>query len=77
MKINMKYNYKLVFKDKSDAIQFAIMLIQYVQLRKDWLKAYEAMRRKNILYVYTDNYSYLNNYIESKQYSYNYTITKL
>ena len=73
----MKYNYKLVFKDKLDTVHFAIKLFQFISQRNDWLRAYEAMRRKNILYVYTGNYCCIDNYIKSRQRDYNYTITKL
>lgn len=73
----MKYNYKLIFKDKSDTVHFAIELFQFISQRNDWLRAYEAMRRKNILYVYTGNYCCIDNYIKSRQRDYNYTITKL
>lgn len=73
----MKYNYKLAFKDKLDAVHFAIELFQFISQRNDWLRAYEAMRKKNILYVYTGNYCCIDNFILSKQRNYDYTITKL
>ena len=73
----MKYKYKLVFKDKPDTVHFAIELFQFISQRNDWLRAYEAMRRKNILYIYTHNYSYIDNYINNNSIKYNYQIIKL
>lgn len=73
----MKYNYKLVFNTPLETMRYAIRLFDYISQRNDWLKAYEAMRRKNILYVYTGNYCCIDNYIKSRQHDYNYTITKL
>lgn len=73
----MKYNYKLVFNDLSDMNPFIVNTYKLVFQRTDWFKAFDFMKRKNILYVCTGNYCCIDNFILSKQHNYNYTITKL
>lgn len=73
----MKHNYKLTFNDTLDTVNFAVALFNYVSQRKDWFNAYDCMRRKNILYVYTANYTCIENFINNNKSHYNYTIIKL
>lgn len=73
----MKYNYKLVFNDPSDMSNFIVNTYKYVFQREDWFKAFDFMKRKSALYVCTGNYCCIDNFILSKQRSYDYTITKL
>lgn len=73
----MKYNYKLVFNDPSNMNNLIKDTYKYVFQREDWFKAFDFMKRKNVLYVCTGNYCCIDNLILSKQRNYNYTITKL
>lgn len=73
----MKYNYKLTFNNSIDTIALAVALFNYVSQRKDWFEAYDCMRRKNTLYVYTANYTCIENFINNNKSHYNYTIIKI
>ena len=73
----MKYNYKLTFNNTLDIVNFAVALFNYVSQRKDWFNNYDCMRRKNILYVYTHNYTCIELFINHNKSHYNYTIIKL
>ena len=72
-----KSNIKLIFKEENTIKKFSILFFNYLSLHKSWLKNCNYHSIKNNLYVYTNNYSYIDNFIKNNSTKYNYKIIKL
>lgn len=72
----MKSNFKLVFEDDKSLNKFAIYFYNYLSQNKCWLKNCDYHSIKNNLYVYTNNYTYIDNFINNNSEKYNYKIIK-
>ena len=72
-----KSNIKLVFKEESTMKKFSILFFNYLSQHKYWVKNCNYHSIKNNLYVYTHNYSYIDNFIKNNSIKYNYIIIKL
>ena len=72
-----KSNLKLIFEEESAITKFSILFFNYLSQHKYWLKNCNYHSIKNNLYVYTHNYSYIDNYINNNSIKYNYKIIKL
>ena len=64
-------NIKLIFEDKKMLKFFSISLIYFLSKYSYWLKNCNFYSRKNNLYVYTHNYSYVDNCIKNNSKRYN------
>ena len=72
-----KSNIKLIFKEENTLNKFSVLFFKYLSQYKCWLKNCDYHSTKNNLYVYTHNYSYIDNYINNNSIKYNYKIIKL
>ena len=72
-----KSNIKLVFNEENTMKKFSILFFNYISKHKCWIKNCDDHSIKNNLYVYTHNYSYINNFIGNNSEKYNYKIIKL
>ena len=72
-----KSNYKLIFKEELQMYKFASIFFEYIQQRKGWFNNCNFHSRNNILYVYTHNYTMIDNFIKSYQDKYNYNLIKI
>lgn len=72
-----KSNIKLIFNEENTIKKFSILFFNYLSLHKSWLKNCNYHNIKNNLYVYTNNYSYVDNFIKNNSTKYNYKIIKL
>lgn len=72
----MKSNFKLVFEDDKSLNKFAIYFYNYLSQNKCWLKNCDYHSIQNNLYVYTNNYTYIDNFISNNSEKYNYKIIK-
>ena len=70
-------NIKLIFKEENTLNKFSVLFFNYLSQHKCWLKNCNYHSIKNNLYVYTHNYSYIDNYINNNSIKYNYKIIKL
>ena len=72
----MKSNFKLIFEDDKSLNKFAIYFHNYLSQNKCWLKNSDYHSIKNNLFVYTNNYTYIDNFINNNSEKYNYKIIK-
>ena len=73
----MKSNIKLIFKEENTLNKFSVLFFNYLSQHKCWLKNCNYHSIKNNLYVYTHNYSCIDNYINNNSIKYNYAIIRL
>ena len=72
----MRSNVKLVFKEQNAIKKFNILFFNYLSQHKYWLKNCDYHSIQNNLYVYTNNYTCINNFISNNSEKYNYKIIK-
>lgn len=76
----MKSNFKLEFKDARSMLYFAVALTNLLSERGQWRRECSFFSRKNIMYVVTHNYSWINNFIKNgwnkNQYNYKVILEK-
>ena len=72
----MRSNFKLIFEDDKSLNKFAIYFYNYLSQNKCWLKNCDYHSIKNNLFVYTNNYTYIDNFINNNSEKYNYKIIK-
>ena len=72
----MRSNFKLIFEDYKSLNKFAIYFHNYLSQNKCWLKNCDYHSIKNNLFVYTNNYTYIDNFISNNSEKYNYKIIK-
>ena len=72
----MRSNFKLIFEDDKSLNKFAIYFYNYLSQNKCWLKNCDYHSIQNNLFVYTNNYTYINNFISNNSEKYNYKIIK-
>lgn len=72
----MRSNFKLIFEDDKSLNKFAIYFHNYLSQNKCWLKNCDYHSIKNNLFVYTNNYTYIDNFINNNNEKYNYKIIK-
>ena len=72
----MRSNFKLIFEDDKYLNKFAIYFHNYLSQNKCWLKNCDYHSIKNNLFVYTNNYTYIDNFISNNSEKYNYKIIK-
>ena len=72
----MRSNFKLIFEDDKSLNKFAIYFHNYLSQNKCWLKNCDYHSIKNNLFVYTNNYTYIDNFISNNSEKYNYNIIK-
>ena len=73
----MRSNVKLVFKEENTLKKFSILFFNYLSQHKYWLKNCDYHSIQNNLFVYTNNYTYIDNFISNNSEKYNYKIIKL
>lgn len=72
----MRSNFKLIFEDNKSLNKFAIYFHNYLSQNKCWLRNCDYHSIKNNLFVYTNNYTYIDNFISNNSEKYNYKIIK-
>lgn len=72
----MRSNFKLIFEDDKSLNKFAIYFYNYLSQNKCWLRNCDYHSIQNNLYVYTNNYTYIDNFISNNSEKYNYKIIK-
>ena len=70
-------NIKLIFKEENTLNKFSVLFFKYLSQHKCRLKNCDYHSIKKKLYIHTQNYSYINNYINNNSIKYNYQIIKL
>ena len=73
----MRSNFKLIFEDDKSLNKFAIYFHNYLSQNKCWLKNCDYHSIQNNLFLYTNNYTYIDNFISNNSEKYNYKIINL
>lgn len=73
----MKSTHKLTFSDGKNLSLFVARLTMFLQTYPIWIRDCDFFARKNVLYVDTNRYTCVDNYISGKAQEFGYQIKEL